>query len=155
MKKFRFSLQPVLSLRERKEEEIKLQYAAKIGQIVETQKTRESIVRELRNLQESEKQNRAGAKNITMLRYSVSYRFKLKNDLLMISRKIDDMYAEAFEIQKKLIVAAKERRAIELIKERQIEQWKKEYRLHEQGIIDDISQQGFIRKSKSENYKSR
>jgi flagellar export protein FliJ len=89
-----------------------------------------------------------------MLRYSVSYRFKLKNDLLMISRKIDDMYAEAFEIQKKLIVAAKELRAIELIKERQIEQWKKEYRLHEQGIIDDISQQGFIRKSKSENYKS-
>jgi hypothetical protein len=62
MKKFRFSLQPVLSLRERKEEEIKLQYAAKIGQIVETQKTRESIVRELRNLQESEKQNRAEQK---------------------------------------------------------------------------------------------
>ncbi len=154
MKKFRFALEPVLSLRERKEEQIKLQYAAKIAQIVETQKTREGIVRELQNLQESEKQNRAGAKNITLLRYSVAYRFKLKNDLLMISQKIDDMNAEAFEIHKQLIQAAKERRAIELIKERQIKQWKKEYRLNEQGIIDDISQQGFIRKTKSESYKS-
>lgn len=155
MKKFRFALQPVLSLRERKEEQIKLQYAAKIGQIVETQKTREGIIRELKNLQESEKQNRADAKNITMLRYSVAYRFKLKNDLLTISKKIDDMNAEAFEIHKQLILAAKDRRAIELIKERQIKQWKKEYRLNEQGIIDDISQQGFIRKSKSESNKSR
>ena len=155
MKKFRFALQPVLSIRERKEEQIKLQYAAKIGQIVETQKTREGIIRELKNLQESEKQNRADAKNITMLRYSVAYRFKLKNDLPTISQKIDDMNAEAFEIHKQLIQAAKERRAIELIKERQIKQWRKEYRLNEQGIIDDISQQGFIRKSKSENYKSR
>ena len=78
MKKFRFALQPVLSIRERKEEQIKLQYAAKIGQIVETQKTREGIIRELKNLQESEKQNRADAKNITMLRYSVAYRFNSK-----------------------------------------------------------------------------
>ena len=105
MKKFRFALQPVLSIRERKEEQIKLQYAAKIGQIVETQKTREGIIRELKNLQESEKQNRADAKNITMLRYSVAYRFKLKNDLLTISQKIDDMNAEAFEIHKQLIQA--------------------------------------------------
>ncbi len=155
MKKFRFALQPVLSLRERKEEQIKLQYAAKIGQIAETQKTREGIIRELKNLQESEKQNRAEAKNITMLRYSVAYRFKLKNDLLTISKKIDDMNEEAFEIHRQLILAAKDRRAIELIKERQIKQWKKEYRLNEQGIIDDISQQGFIRKSKSESNISR
>lgn len=154
MKKFRFALQPVLSIRERKEEQIKLQYAAKIGQIVETQNTRESIVRELHNLQESEKQKRVDANNITMLRYSVAYRFKLKNDLLMISQKIDDMNAEAFEIHKQLVQAAKDRRAVELIKERQIKQWKKEYRLNEQGIIDDISQQGFIRKSKSESKNS-
>ncbi len=154
MKKFRFALQPVLSVRERKEEQIKLQYAAKIGQIVEIQKTREGIVRELKNLQESEKQNRADAKNITMLRYSVAYRFKLKNDLLKISQKIDDLNAEAFEIQKQLILAAKDRRAIELIKERQVKQWKKEYRLNEQRIIDDISQQGFIRKTRSESHKS-
>jgi len=65
------------------------------------------------------------------------------------------MNAEAFKIHKQLILAAKDRRAIELIKERQIKQWKKEYRLNEQGIIDDISQQGFIRKSKSESNKSR
>jgi len=154
MKKFRFALQPVLSVRERKEEQIKLQYAANIGQIVEIQKTREGIVRELKNLQESEKQNRADAKNITMLRYSVAYRFKLKNDLLKISQKIDDLNAEAFEIQKQLILAAKDRRAIELIKERQVKQWKKEYRLNEQRIIDDISQQGFIRKTRSESHKS-
>jgi flagellar FliJ protein len=154
MKKFRFSLQPVLSVRERKEEQIKLQYAAKIGQIVEIQKTREGIVRELKNLQESEKQNRADPKNTTMLRYSVAYRFKLKNDLLKISQKIDDLNAEAFEIQKQLILAAKDRRAIELIKERQVMQWKKEYRLNEQRIIDDISQQGFIRKTRSESHKS-
>ncbi|HEX3020502.1 MAG TPA: flagellar export protein FliJ [Chitinispirillaceae bacterium] len=148
MKKFKFALQPVLSLRERKEEQIKQQYAAKIGQLVETQKIRTGLIAQLHDLQDSEKKKRANANSITTLRYSISYRFKLKNDLLSISRKIDDMNAEAIQIQKKLILAAKDRRAIELIKERQIKEWKKEYRLNEQGIIDDISQQGYTRKSK-------
>lgn len=150
MKKFKFGLEPVLSIRERKEEQIKLEYAAKVRQIVDTQKIRADIVDQLKTLQESEKKNRPEVTNIMMLRYSVSHRFKLKQDLLTISRKIDDLNAEAFKIQKSLAIAARDRRAIEIIKEKQIQNWKKEYRAHEQGFIDDISQQGFVRKSISE-----
>lgn len=149
MKKFKFGLQPVLTLRERREEKIKLQYAEKIQQIAQAQKTQTDIVNQLKRLQDEEKQNRADANNIMKLRYSVSHRFKLKQDILAISRKIDDLKAEAFRIQQKLTVAARDRRAVEIVKEHQLQAWKKEYRLSEQGFIDDISQQSFIRKSNS------
>lgn len=149
MKKFKFALAPVLSLRETKENKIKMQYAAKIQQIIEASTVQADIINQLKSFQESEKKNRVDVTNAMMLRYSVAHRFKLKQDLLNISRKIDDLNAEAFKIQKLLIAATKDKRAIEIIKEKQICEWKKEYRSYEQGFIDDISQQNYIRNSRS------
>ena len=84
-----------------------------------------------------------------MLRASVAYRHKLKQDILKKGRQIDDLKADAVKIRKKLVEATKARRALEIIRERRFAEWKEEYKAQEQGFIDDISQQGFIRKSHS------
>jgi flagellar export protein FliJ len=98
-------------------------------------------------LQASEKKTRATARSALVLRYSVTYRFKLKEDIVKKVRLIDDLGAQAESIRKKLVHAKQRRRAIEIVKERQVAEWKKAYSAHEQKFIDDISQQGFIRKA--------
>ncbi|NLG19499.1 MAG: flagellar export protein FliJ [Fibrobacter sp.] len=149
MKKFRFQLDTLLELRKRKEEKIKLHLAEKNRQVMEAQIEINRIHDELKELQSSEKHRRGTNESITMLRYSVSYRFKLREDLLKAGQKMEDLRAEAVKVRKTLVTATKDRRAIEIVKERRLQEWKKENRTKEQGFIDDVSQQGFIRKTRS------
>lgn len=149
MKKFRFQLDTLLELRKRKEEKIKLHLAEKNRQVMEAQKEVNRIHDELKNLQNSEKHRRGTSESITMLRHSVSYRFKLREDLLRAGQKMEDLRAEAVKVRKTLVTATKDRRAIEIVRERRLQEWKKEYSAKEQGFIDDVSQQGFIRKTRS------
>jgi len=146
MKKFSFELQTLLAIRARKEDEIKLQLAEKNRQISDCNTELIRINDELKHLQVSEKQKRKTQNSVMALRYSVAYRHKLKQDLLKTGRKIDDLNADVYKIQILLVNATKERRAIELIKEKRFQEWKKEYDSEQQKVTDDISQQGYIRK---------
>lgn len=146
MKKFRFNLETLLELRTRKEDTVKRELAEKNRLISEAQAQTNRIHVELKYLQSSEKSTRMHTDNIMTLRYSVAYRHKLKQDLLNNGRKIDDLKADVFKIQKLLVEATKERRAIEIIKERRLQEWKKEVRSEERNFVDDVSQQGYIRK---------
>ena len=153
MKRFKFGLDTLLEMRCRKEEQVKLLLAEKNRTIIDAQKEFSEIHTQLKELQNSEKLKREHVIDVTLLRYSVSYRFKLKENLLSAGQKIDDLKAQAEKIRKSLVAATKNRRAIEIIKEHRLAEWKKEYKSQEQGFIDDISQQGFIRKlqSKADN----
>ena len=153
MRRFKFGLDTLLEMRCRKEEQVKLLLAEKNRNIMDAQKEFFDIHAQLKELQNSEKLKREKVIDVMLLRYSVSYRFKLKENLLSAGQKIDDLKAQAEEIRKSLVAATKNRRAIEIIKERRFAEWKKEYKSQEQGFIDDISQQGFIRKlqSKTDN----
>ncbi|HLV32697.1 MAG TPA: flagellar export protein FliJ [Chitinispirillaceae bacterium] len=147
MKKFRFNLETLLDMRKKTEDRVKLQLAEKNREIINLQQELSSILDQLKDFQKKEVQNRID-KNIdpVLLRYSVTYRFRLKKEMLELGRRIDDLKADAWKINRKLIDAIKERRAIEILKEKRFLEWKKEYSLKEQEYIDDISQQGFIRK---------
>ena len=150
MKRFTFPLQALLEMRQRKEEKIELQLAEKNRSVFEAQQELTKIHDTLKELQSSEKEKREHANSVQLLRYSVAYRFKLKQDLLLAGRRIEDLKAEAVKIQKLLVIATQDRRAIELVKERRFQEWKKEYLTREQNYVDDISQQGFIRSKKNE-----
>lgn len=146
MNRFRFRLEALLDMRKKKEEKIKLLLAEKNSSIIGAQKKINEIYHELQNFQQSEKEQRNKALNPMLLRYSISYRYKLKQDLTFAVRNKDTLKAEAVKIQNELIEAIKKRRAVEIIKERRLLEWKKEANLHEQNVIDEISQQSFIRK---------
>jgi flagellar protein FliJ len=124
MKKFRFQLLTLLEIRQRKEDEIKLLLGSKTREILDIRNTQTQIYDQL-----------------------VAYRFKLKSDLLNIIKKIDDLQIEADKIREMLTEAVKKRRAIEIIRDRRMAQWHKELLSKEQGIIDEISQQGYLRKT--------
>jgi flagellar protein FliJ len=150
MKKFIFSLETLLDIRQKKEDKIKLQLAEKNREIIKLQNDLSLIHDQLKAFQSSEIKSRVDEKiDPFLLRYSVTYRFKLKEDMLKLGRHIDDLKAQKWKINRKLITATKERRAIEILKEKRFLEWKKEYGSKEQKYIDDISQQGFIRKMQS------
>jgi flagellar protein FliJ len=150
MKKFRFKLETVLELRRRREEEIKLELGKKNSEILAARKDLTASAEALKELQYSEKLKRTEVKDAGELRWAVAYRYKLKQDILRKARTLDDLGAQAAEIRKKIVRATQERRAIEIVRDHQYEAWRREYHAREQAFIDDVSQQGFIRRSRDE-----
>jgi flagellar export protein FliJ len=49
---------------------------------------------------------------------------------------------------KLLTEAKKECKALEILKDKKLLEWKREYKLEEQEFSDDVSQKGFIRKAR-------
>jgi flagellar protein FliJ len=145
MKRFRFRLEVLLDLRKKNEDKIKLMLAEKNGKIIEAQKKVNQIHDELKSFQTTEKTQRSNTINPVLLRYSISYRYKLKHDLVTARRSVDDLNAQAYKIQQELVQATKKRRAVEIVKEHRQNEWKKESLNREQQFTDEISQQSFIR----------
>ena len=148
MQRFRFSLETLLDLRRRKEEEVKLALAAKRGQIRKERQAMADMGEQLARMQQEQKEKRATTMDVASMRHAVAYRHKLKLDMLAEGRLIQALQQEAEDIRQQLIKATQQVRALELLRERRFEEWRKQYKAEEQGIIDDVSQQGFIRKKR-------
>lgn len=147
MNRFNFRLEALLEMRKNQEENIKLLLAQKNYQIIDAQKKINSIHDELQRLQKSECEQRKHSQNPVLFRFSISYRYKLKQDLVNAVREADDLKAEAFTIQRELVEVIKKRRAVEIVKEKRFQEWKKKYKIREQNFMDDISQRLFIRQN--------
>lgn len=146
MKRFSFRLAPVLELRKRTEDAVKLELAKKNQQILDAKQELASLHGELVALQTEEKGRRSRNANIQALRASVSYRFRLKEDILKTGNKVEDLNHDALVIQGSLVKAVQARRAIELVRESRYRDWKKDAQREGQAFTDEVSQQGFIRR---------
>jgi len=149
MKRFSFSLEALLEMRKRDEEAVKLELARKNQEIHQAQQELVGFEKSLKQLQEEQKKTRETVTDILPLKYSVSYRNKLKLDMLKKGQDIFDLQNQRGDIRQRLVRATQRKRAIELIREKQYQEWLKENKLREQVFIDDVSQQGFIRKRKN------
>jgi flagellar FliJ protein len=149
MKRFEFPLEALLEKRKREEEAVKLELAEKNKEILAAQNELQTIEGELKGLQEEEKKRREQVKDVLPLKMSVSYRNKLKLDMLKKGEDIHTLQMERGDIRKKLVKATQRKRALELLRENRYQEWLKENKRLEQVFLDDVSQQGFIRKKRS------
>lgn len=145
MNRFRFQLDPLLELRKQKEESVKLELAEKNRQIMEGRQQMLSLYEQLKGLQARELEDRRQGADLLQMRASVAYRFKLKLDMLTKGREIETLSQQAGNIRRRLTEAVRDRRAIELLREERLRQWRRRAAREEQGFIDDISQQAFVR----------
>ena len=143
MKRFVFKLGALLELRKQHEEKIKLLLAEKNREIIGKNNELNEYYTQLKTLQASEKERRSDETRPVLLRYSVVYRYRLKEDILQTGRSIDTLRNEAALIQQDLIKATKSRRALEMLREKQFVQWKKAYHRKEQEFIDDVAQRSY------------
>ncbi|MGD9201181.1 MAG: flagellar export protein FliJ [Chitinispirillia bacterium] len=148
MKRFEFNLQPLLDKRNREEEEIKMELARKNIQIQDLGQEIHKLKTELEKFQNDQKKTRENTSDLLSLKFSVSYRNKLKLDILDKGKDFQTFEKQQREIRQRLIHATQQKRAIELIKEKKYKEWLKEYQHREQVFIDDVSQQRFIRARK-------
>jgi flagellar FliJ protein len=150
MKRFVFRLEALLTVKKNKEEEIKRRLAEKNLEAEQVRQEIQEAHDRLKDFQTSVKtERRGGGESVTAMRSSVAYRNQLKLELLRAGQKLDAVMVCIYGINQELIKAAQERRAVEIIKEKRYEEWKRENAVAEQKFIDDLSQQRFIRNQKS------
>jgi len=149
MQRFRFTLETLLNLRRRKEEEAKLALAAKSAEVKKARQELADIGRQLKELQDQQKQERMKGCNVDSMRRGVAYRHKLKLDMLAKGNQIERLQQEAEAKRKDLVKATQKVRSLELLRERRYAEWRREFAREEQGFIDDVSGQGYIRRKKA------
>jgi flagellar FliJ protein len=146
MKKFHFKLDPLLELRKRKEDGVKMELAEKNREILDARSEMLSLYDQLTRAQEEELEERGRCADVLRMRATVAYRFKIKHDMLVKGQQIESLSREAGDIQKRLTVAMRDRRAIEMLRESRLRQWKKEAERQEQLFVDGINQQTYVRR---------
>jgi flagellar protein FliJ len=146
MKRFQFRLDVLLDIRKRAEEEVKKELAKKNGEIHAARRDREEIAGRLEAFFVEEKQQRLRILDLLALKFSVSYRSRLQKEILGKDRSIDGLAAELGAVRVRLAQATKDRRVLEILKEKRLARWKKEYKKEEQEYIDDVSQKGYVRR---------
>jgi flagellar FliJ protein len=140
MRRFRFTLETVLRIRKRKEDDVKRELGAMNTEIAGTRRRIQEITGRLNDLTNEERERRGIAPSIVELRYGVAYRHKLKGDLAGEGKRLESLRLQAALIRKRLVEATKARRAVEIVKERRLREWKKQYAKAELSRTDDISQ---------------
>jgi len=150
VKKFVFRLEALLTVKRNAEEEIKQRLAEKNH---EAELVRQDIAAAHDRLKEFmasvKSDRRGGGENVMAMRSSVAHRNHLKLELLRAGQRLDEVMVCIYGINQELIKAAQERRAVEIIKEKRFEEWKRGNAAAEQKFIDDLSQQRFIRNQNS------
>jgi flagellar FliJ protein len=139
MKKFTFRLDALLDLRKQQEEQVRLRLAAKNREIIGKNQEIGALHEALKALQSSEKVRRTENAPVLIYRYGIVYRHKLKADILMAGRQIDDLRAEAEKIRQEIVGATKKRRALELVRDRRFAEWKRAYQQEQQQFIDEVA----------------
>ncbi len=149
MKRFRFPLQTLLDIKKQREEGLKRAFAEKNGQIMRAQRELEENRAALARFQDHEKRQRTAAPTAQGLRLSVVYRYKLQRDIAGARQAVALLQQEARIVLQSLTEAKKECRALEILKEKKWSRWKRDNKREEQEAIDDISQKGYIRKTRN------
>jgi flagellar protein FliJ len=140
MKRFHFRLQTLLDIKKRNEKELARILAKKNNETLLSKKQLQQCRDSLVEFQASEKRQRAVSLDPLLLKMSVSYRYQLQHDIDDKIRRIAGLKQEVQTITQSLIDAKKQTRALEIIMEKKLEQWKKEYQREDRKFIDDISQ---------------
>jgi len=152
MKRFVFTLQAILDLRLREENDAKQELADKEMELHRYQQALESMQQGLQHFQEEERIGRAQGRSVIELRTSVSWRNKLKLDILQKAREMQDVMVDIDRARRKLIECTKKRRGLEILRENAFAAWKKERDRRDQLFMDELAQNAHIRKQRQQDH---
>lgn len=148
MKKFSFSLQFLLDYRKRREDLIKKEYARMIAKEEEERQILAKLQEELLCCQkwlEKEKEKESISAPTASLYYS--YIGKLIDQIRERTRKVKKISREREKAHKDFLRAAQDRKIVERIKEKKLEQFLEHERKMEQEIIDESAIGKFYRRT--------
>jgi len=147
MKKFRFTLQRLLDMREAKETEIKHE----LMKVLSLQNKERVLQDELRSkinryeVQHSEKIKKGffSAEEVIML---MRYTDVSRKAIIESQRRIDELQPEVDRIREKLVAASRDKKVVEKLKDRKFEEFEYEYNREQAKENDDMNQKLYHRK---------
>lgn len=150
MKRFTFSMQTILDLRLKEEEQVLLDLADKEMELQRGKDALEHLKNQLQEYQQSQKDNRL-TQSALSLRHSVSWRHSLKKDLLLKAQELQDIAMDISHIRARLLEATKKRKSLEILRDKQKDSWQKEFNRREQIFLDELAQNQHRSKTSEEN----
>ena len=147
MKKFKFSLQKLLDIREAKETEIKHELMKALG-IQNRERMFQDDLRDKINKYESEYREKlkkgifSPEEAMLLMRYADVAR----NAIVEAQRRIENMQPIVDEIRGRLVVASREKKIVEKLKERKFEEYMYEFNRSVAKENDDMNQKLYQRK---------
>jgi len=148
VKRFVFTLQTVLGLREREEDEAKQELAEKEIELREKRAHVDETQRALLTFLQDQKIGRESSQTIVEYRHSVSWRNKLKVDINNAGKECNEVLYDIERARAKLVQATAKRKMMEILRDKQYDQWKKERDRKDQGFLDELASNAHIRKKK-------
>lgn len=145
MKRFHFTLEALLDLRRRKEDECKQELAKVNTRLLDAQGGLRAIEQEWVELQNSELERRKRGVTPESMGQAVAYRLHLEHKAILQELEIRRIAAEQEQKRHMLVKATQERKALENLRERRYEEWRKIANRAEAKTIDDLCQIQYVR----------
>lgn len=140
MKRFRFSLETVLKVRRQVEE-------LRQRELAEVQARRQKALAQLgsfenglRELLEEQAQRPAGKIDLNAMAWYQARHRGLSDSITAWTRKAEELGKAEEEARLRAVEAAKERRLLERLEEKQRQDWLEKVNSEEQGFLDDLAQ---------------
>ena len=151
MKRFEFTLESILNIRIQEEEDAKIALAERENELSRLKSELDVLKIDLNEFQEEEKISRGlGGQSADKLRQSVSWRHKFKKDISQKIGLIEQVNKDIAVARNLLIEKTKKRKGLDVLKENQLKAWKKEYNRKEQIFLDELAQNIYIRRDKTD-----
>lgn len=141
MKRFRFSLQKVLEVRQTEEKIIQKQLAMKLREVLDARKQGQRLQEELQQSLDEKSRMEQGVFNSAIYMNHQRHLESLRDQLFENKQLIARLEEEQEEIRMKLLTKAQERKTIERLRETRLEEYRKEVKKEEQVFLDEISAQ--------------
>ncbi|MBI9103236.1 MAG: flagellar export protein FliJ [Spirochaetales bacterium] len=142
MRRFVFSLQRLLSLRERKEKD----WETKLGEVVSRCNKLKRDIRECERLHRETLGVRSADGGLGQLAASEFYMRRMREDVIKFQAELEKTEIEKDKVQVKYLEASRDRKVLEKLKEKQETEYYKEQLKEEMKMIDDINTSTAVRK---------
>lgn len=138
MAKFVFKLEPVLDLRRRQERDKRAAVAAVEAERRETEHRLRALQDEIRQAKESWRSSIAGAVDPRAARQTAVASLHLQSRGQRLVLQLAGIHKRLETARTQLIEAARARRAVEILRERRLQEWRRKESRREDSIIDEL-----------------
>ncbi len=138
MAAFKYNLQNILNLREQQEDMKLKEYAQSLERLKEQRLIKKQIDESLLSNRELFKNSISDYIDPNQIKQQLNYQMLLANKQAIAKDKVDKAKENTDVYREHLLKAMKERKTLDILKEKKLEEFKEEEKKEEQQIIDEI-----------------
>ena len=149
MRKFRFRLETLLKFRKLQEEQAQIKLAEASNRLLQEQEMLAGMKDQLALTLDLLSREQAGNPTIDTLKTFSFYIDKIKSDIAAQQERVNKAAADRQECLRAMEAAMQQRKLVDNLKDKRLEQYHNELLQEEQKILDELGTQAFMRDKES------